>query len=307
MSGDGGRQSPNERTFPLYAYCGPMALPAKKPPKMNKWLIAAMGIALLLGNGAGGQNVAGPDLESAFERTEIRRQMQEAFARQIRSAVPDPKGEYAGFLPKTGFVVLRAQNQLQLRAVENPDAPFLHRLAALHDDPEAPQKLLRLCREEEPERTQKLASYTVQRVLERLEHDQQEPKLRDSALLSIARAVIQELVATASIDPGNRISESLRAYLAGRGVRDENLLGYGFSLVEFESPGPSEWEALRVDPQLFCVRFSAQGFTVYRASGQQQHVRSYSTRQWRRETAGLLAGFNTHHKSAGKLWMGISQ
>jgi len=274
---------------------------------MNKWLIPALLIVLTLGTSAVGQNVTRPDLGSAFERTQIRRQMQEAFARQIRSAVPDPKGEYAGFLPKTAFVVLRAQNQLQLRAVENPDAPFLHRLAALHDDPDAPQKLLRLCREEEPERTHKLASYTVQRVLERLERDQQEQKLRDSAPLSIARAVIQELVATASIDPSNRIEETIRAYLARRSVPDEDLLGYGFSLVEFESPGPSEWEALGLDPRLFCVRFSTQGFTVYRASGQQQHVRSYSTRQWRRETAGLLAGFNTHHKSTGKPWMGISQ
>lgn len=244
--------------------------------------------------------------QSVFERAQMRQQVQAAFARMIGSAIPDPKKEFAGFLAKTGFVVLREQGQPWLRMVENPHLAFLRRLAALHSDPEAPQKLLRLCREEEPERTRKLGSYTVQRVLERLERDGQQPSLGEAARRAIARAVVEELVATASIDAPNQIDETIQAYLAQRGMRGEDLLGYGFSLVESETPGANEWDALRRDARLFCVRFSPRGFTVYRAVRERKDVRSYTTRRWRGEAASLLAEFTSRHNSAGKAWMGIS-
>ncbi len=245
-------------------------------------------------------------LDTAFEGAPVRHQMQQAFAGMIRAAIADPKGEYAGFLAKTGFVVAQERGQPRLMVVENPDAPFLRRMAALYDDPQAAEKMLRLLREQEPERTSKLASYTIQRVLERLERDRQDHKLSESARRAIARAVIEEMVATASIDSANKITGTVQSRVAERRVTRWNLLGYGFSLIEHESPGPAEWQALRRDSRLFCVRFSPRGFIVYRAENRQRQLRSYSTDDWRRETQTLLAEFTARHNSAGKSWMGMT-
>ncbi len=273
---------------------------------MKNALMAAL-LAVLSGSStAPPQADARPAIETVFESAPLRQRMQEALSEMIHSAVPDPKGEHAAFLAKTGFVILLEPGGPRLGVVQNPHSPFLHRLADLHADPDAAQKLLRLCREEEPERTRKLASYTIQRVLERLERDRQEQKLAEAARRAIARAVIEELVATASIDSGSRIEETIQAHLAERGVRDQDLLGYGFSLIENESPGPNEWDALQQDARLFLVRFSPQGFTIYQVKNRRREARSYSTASWRRETADLLAEFTARRQSAGKLWMGIS-
>ena len=135
---------------------------------------------------------------------------------------------------------------------------------------------MRLCGGRQAARTGALASYTVKRVLERLERDQSERTLSPEARSKIARATVEELVAVGAIDSANRILDTLREEVAR--LRNKDVLGYGFLLVERDEPGANEWRALRDDPRLFCVRFSTRGFAVFQAGA--DRARFYSPAGW---------------------------
>ncbi len=233
--------------------------------------------------------------------------MRGGLIRMFEQALPDPKGEFAGFLPKTGFVLERRARSYRLVILENPNIAFLRQAVALHPQEDPAQNLVRLCRQQEPERWARLASYTVQRVIERLEVDDQAHKLSSGARRAMARAVIEELVANISIDFDNLIQETISGYLSSAAAVPSDILGYGFSLVEYDEPNTREWEAMSADPRLFCVRFRSDGFTVFRIKDKQQTSQTYTSRAWK---SGVTKAMEKWYRQAGqgankRLWMGI--
>ena len=249
--------------------------------------------------------VASPiGLDRLFADAQVPQQLERAFASMLAAAIPDPKGEFVAFLAKTGFVIVRERGRPHLRMVENPDVPFLRRLTEFYDEPDSATRVLRLCRREEPERARQLGSYTVRRALETLERDQQEPALTEEGRRAIARAIIEELVATASIDPSNRIQATITDYLRAQGIPDRDVLAQGFALIEYDLPSRSEWKALARDGRLFCVRFSSQGFTVYYVAQGWEESRAYRTGSWARVVERSLA--SVARQSDPKPWVGFS-
>jgi len=249
--------------------------------------------------------LARPDLDTCFASAEVRRQFEDAAVHYVQAALPDPKGEFAAFLPKTAFVLRWEDESARLVVLDNPNLAFLSKLVSLYNDPDVAEKLLKLCRREEPERLRKLASYTVQRVLDRLEADNQGRRLSPEARRAMSRAVIEELAANNSIDSENQIRDVIADYLARSATTRQDVLAYGFSLVEYDEPTEKEWRAMQDDASLFCVRFFGRGFTVYRMRGEQRSAQDYTNAGWRERIEGALAGWQARRGTTGKLWMGI--
>jgi len=245
------------------------------------------------------------DLDTCLASAEVRRQFEDAAVHCVRAALPDPKGEFAGFLPKTAFVLRWEDESVRLVVLDKPNLAFLSRLVSLYNDPDVAEKLLKLCRQEEPERVRKLASYTVQRVLDRLEADNQDRRLSPEARRAMSRAVIEELAANSSIDSENQIRDVIADYLARSAAARQDVLAYGFSLVEYDEPTEKEWRAMQDDARLFCVRFFGRGFTVYRMRAEQRSAQAYTNAGWRERIEGALADWQVRRGTSGKPWMGI--
>ena len=245
------------------------------------------------------------DLDTCFASAEVRRQFEDAAVHCVQAALPDPKGEFAAFLPKTAFVLRWEDESARLVVLDNPNLAFLSKLVPLYNDPDVAEKLLKLCRREEPERVRKLASYTVQRVLDRLEADNQDRRLSPEARRAMSRAVIEELAANTSIDSENQIRDVIADYLARSAAARQDVLAYGFSLVEYDEPTEKEWRAMQDDARLFCVRFFGRGFTVYRMRGEQRSAQAYTNAGWRERIEGALADWQVRRGTSGKPWMGI--
>ena len=245
------------------------------------------------------------DLDTCLASAEVRRQFEDAAVHCVRAALPDPKGEFAGFLPKTAFVLRWEDESARLVVLDKPNLAFLSRLVSLYNDPDVAEKLLKLCRQEEPERVRKLASYTVQRVLDRLEADNQDRRLSPEARRAMSRAVIEELAANSSIDSENQIRDVIADYLARSAAARQDVLAYGFSLVEYDEPTEKEWRAMQDDARLFCVRFFGRGFTVYRMRAEQRSAQAYTNAGWRERIEGALADWQVRRGTSGKPWMGI--
>jgi len=247
----------------------------------------------------------GPDLDTCFASAEVRRQFEDAAVHCVQAALPDPKGEFAAFLPKTGFLLRWQGESARLVVLDNPNLAFLSKLVSLYNDPDVAEKLLKLCRQEEAERVRKLASYTVQRVFERLEADNLNHGLSAEARRAMSRAVIEELAANTSIDSENQIRDVIADHLARSEAARQDLPAYGFSLVEYNEPTEREWRAMQDDARLFCVRFFGRGFAIYRMRGEQRSAQFHTNAGWRRRIAGALAGWQARHGTSGKPWMGI--
>lgn len=245
------------------------------------------------------------DLDTCLASAEVRRQFEDAAVHCVRAALPDPKGQFAGFLPKTAFVLRWEDESARLVVLDKPNLAFLSRLVSLYNDPDVAEKLLKLCRQEEPERVRKLASYTVQRVLDRLEADNQDRRLSPEARRAMSRAVIEELAANSSIDSENQIRDVIADYLARSAAARQDVLAYGFSLVEYDEPTEKEWRAMQDDARLFCVRFFGRGFTVYRMRAEQRSAQAYTNAGWRERIEGALADWQVRRGTSGKPWMGI--
>jgi len=245
------------------------------------------------------------DLNTCFASAEVRRQFEDAAVHCVQAALPDPKGEFAAFLPKTAFVLRWENEAARLVVLDNPNLAFLSKLVSLYNDPDVAEKLLKLCRQEEPERVRKLASYTVQRVLERLEADDLRRGLSAEARRAMSRAVIEELAANSSIDSENQIRDVIVDYLARSVAPRQDVLAYGFSLVEYDEPMEKEWRAMQDDERLFCVRFFGRGFTVYRMRGEQRSAQDHTNAGWRERIEGARADWQVRRGTSGKQWMGI--
>lgn len=245
------------------------------------------------------------DLDTCLASAEVRRQFEDAAVHCVRAALPDPKGQFAGFLPKTAFVLRWEDESARLVVLDKPNLAFLSRLVSLYNDPDVAEKLLKLCRQEEPERVRKLASYTVQRVLDRLEADNQDRRLSPEARRAMSRAVIEELAANSSIDSENQIRDVIADYLARSAAARQDVLAYGFSLVEYDEPTEKEWRAMQDDARLFCVRLFGRGFTVYRMRAEQRSAQAYTNAGWRERIEGALADWQVRRGTSGKPWMGI--
>jgi hypothetical protein len=245
------------------------------------------------------------DLDTCFASPDVRRQFEDAAAHCVQAALPDPKGEFAAFLPKTAFLLRSEDKSARLVVLDNPNLAFLSKLVSSYNDPEVAEKLLKLCRQEEPERLRKLASYTVQRVLDRLGADNQDRRLSPEARRAMSRAVIEELAANTSIDSENQIRDVVADYLARSATTRQDVLAYGFSLVEYDEPTEKEWRAMQDDARPFCVRFFGRGFTIYRMRGEQRSAQDYTNAGWRERIEGALAGWQGRHGTSGKPWMGI--
>jgi hypothetical protein len=245
------------------------------------------------------------DLDTCFASAEVRRQFEDAAAHCVQAALPDPKGEFVAFLPKTAFLLRSEDKSARLVVLDNPNLAFLSKLVSLYNDPDVAEKLLKLCRREEPERLRKLASYTVQRVLDRLGADNQDRRLSPEARRAMSRAVIEELAANTSIDSENQIRDVVADYLTRSATARQDVLAYGFSLVEYDEPTEKEWLAMQDDARLFCVRFFGRGFTVYRMRGEQRSAQDYTNAGWRERIEGALAAWQARQGTSGKQWMGI--
>jgi hypothetical protein len=121
----------------------------------------------------------------------------------------------------------------------------------------------------------------------------------------MSRAVIEELAANTSIDSENQIRDVVADYLARSATARQDVLAYGFSLVEYDEPTEKEWLAMQDDARLFCVRFFGRGFTVYRMRGEQRSAQDYTNAGWRERIEGALADWQGRHGTSGKQWMGI--
>ena len=245
------------------------------------------------------------DLDTCFASGEVRRQFEDAAVHCVQAALPDPKGEFGAFLPKTAFVLRGEDEPARLVVLDNPNLAFLSKLVSLYSDPDVAEKLLKLCRQEEAERVRKLTSYTVQRVFERLEADNVNHGLPAEARRAMSRAVIEELAANSSIDSENQIRDVIADYLARSVPPRQDVLAYGFSLVEYDEPTEKEWRAMQDDARLFCVRFLTRGFTVYRMRGEQRSSQFLTNAGWRERIESALADWQARHGTSGKQWMGI--
>lgn len=248
---------------------------------------------------------ARPDLDACFASAEVRRQFEDAAIHCVRAALPDPKGEFAAFLPKTALVLRWEDESARLVVLDNPNLAFLSKLVSLYSDPDVVEKLLKLCRQEEPERVRKLASYTVQRVFERLEADDLKRGLSAEARRAMSRAVIEELAANSSIDLENRIRDVIADHLGRSGTARQDVLAYGLSLVEYDEPTEKDWRAMQDDTRLFCVRFFTRGFAIYRMRGEQRSAQAYTNAGWQKRIEGALADWQARRGTSGKPWMGI--
>ncbi len=248
---------------------------------------------------------AHPDLDACLARPEVIRQLENAVLRNVQEALPDPKREFAGFLPKTGFVLWWKHGRARIEVVENPNTPLLRKLTALHSRDDVAESLLHLCRREEPEQIDKVASYTVKRVLERLEADDETHKLAVGSRRAMSRAIIEELVANTSIDANDQIRDAISGHLARSGDSQQNVLAYGFSIVEYDEPNEQQWQALLADPRLVGFRVFRQGFAVYRIQEQRRLSRFYTAARWPEKIAGALKRWETEHDVAGRPWMGV--
>jgi hypothetical protein len=245
------------------------------------------------------------DLDTCFASAEVRRQFQDVAVHCVQAALVDPKGEFAAFLPKTAFVLHWEDESARLVVLDNPNLAFLSKLVSSYNDPDVAEKLFKLCRQEEPERVRKLASYTVQRVLQRLEADDLRRGLSAEARRAMSRAVIEELTANSSIDSENQIRDVIADYLARSVPPRQDVLAYGFSLVEYDEPTEQEWRAVQDDARLFCVRFFTRGFTIYRMRDEQRSAQFHTNAGWRRRIEGARADWQARHGARGKPWMGI--
>lgn len=266
-------------------------------------LCSALALGLLWGSTS---QPARPDLDTCLASPQVRRQFQTAVLASINSAMPDPKREFAGLLPKTGFILRWQNGRARLEVLENPNVDFMNKLVLQHDRDDVAEGLLRVCGQE-PQRTRKLASYTAERVLERLEADNRTHQLSAESRRAISRALIQELVANSSIDAGNQIRDTIAEYLARSADTQQNVLAYGFSLVEYDEPNQHEWQAMLADTRLVCFRAFRQGFTVYRVRDQQRFSRFYTVAGWPEKIGDALNLWESRHNTAGRAWMGIGE
>jgi hypothetical protein len=257
------------------------------------------------------QNAA--QAERIFRHSDWGNAIQRELLRVLAAELKDPQGQFSGFLPKSGLVVVVERGAIRAQLVESPVLPLLRSLEAMHGAAGADRLLLSACRHRFAEQCELLLSYTSRRALEIVEQRTpgdvpQDTDMADGGRIAIAHAVIEELIARGAIDPANNIFQALPgAWQAVPGARSASTQDpraiqspppdpeaarrvIGFTLVENATPRPSEWSAMEADPRLFSVRLAASGITVFRASGGQRRIQRHTSRIWRRAVKRFLAG-----------------